>query len=194
MKDFNEDLHENINKSSIITNSNFILKSDGKLLENNFQNNSRNYSSLSVESVRSSYLTTTDDEADPFANKERGALRKSTPPPINLSKNTKKSSTPTPKARRSRHCHHNHHHHHQQHYHKNAGKKRGGWADHLATNEFYNRYTNRMKKPTVLSVDSLTTALTESRASYLDTGEICRHENLTTSMPDFGKVFISEFI
>jgi hypothetical protein len=42
----------------------------------------------------------------------------------------------------------------------------------------------------VLSVESLTTALTCSGVSFLDNGELCRHG----SVPDLQRVFVSDYI
>lgn len=48
------------------------------------------------------------------------------------------------------------------------------------------------KQPNV-SIASLKSALTKSDISYLDNGEICRH-NMGGSAPDFKKIFVTEFI
>jgi hypothetical protein len=42
----------------------------------------------------------------------------------------------------------------------------------------------------VLSVESLTTALTCAGVSYLDNGDLCRHG----SVPDLQRVFVSDYI
>lgn len=44
-----------------------------------------------------------------------------------------------------------------------------------------------------LSMESLRSILKNTDVSYLDSGEICRHD-IGGSVPDFKKVFLSEFI
>nr|XP_033336490.1 uncharacterized protein LOC117226359 isoform X2 [Megalopta genalis] len=44
-----------------------------------------------------------------------------------------------------------------------------------------------------LSIDSLKSILTNSGVSYLDNGELCRHD-IGGSAPDFKKIFVTEFI
>ena len=48
------------------------------------------------------------------------------------------------------------------------------------------------KLPT-LSIESLKSILRSSDVSYLDNGELCRHD-LGGSAPDFKKIFVTEFI
>ena len=42
----------------------------------------------------------------------------------------------------------------------------------------------------VLSVDSLNTALNRAGVSYLDNGDLCRHD----SVPDLRRVFVSDYL
>jgi hypothetical protein len=48
------------------------------------------------------------------------------------------------------------------------------------------------KQPT-LSIENLKSILRSSDVSYLDNGEICRHD-IGGSAPDFKKIFVTEFI
>ncbi|KAJ8687101.1 hypothetical protein QAD02_022895 [Eretmocerus hayati] len=48
-------------------------------------------------------------------------------------------------------------------------------------------------KPPTLSVESLKSILRSSDVSYLDNGEVCRHD-LGGSAPDFKRIFVTEFI
>ncbi|XP_014214106.1 uncharacterized protein LOC106643469 [Copidosoma floridanum] len=49
------------------------------------------------------------------------------------------------------------------------------------------------KQPPALSIESLKSILRSSDVSYLDNGEICRHD-IGGSAPDFKKIFVTEFI
>ncbi|XP_058809519.1 uncharacterized protein LOC131674704 [Phymastichus coffea] len=58
--------------------------------------------------------------------------------------------------------------------------------------KFNNAAQARQQLPT-LSIESLKSILKSSDVSYLDSGEICRHD-LGGSAPDFKKIFVTEFI
>jgi hypothetical protein len=49
------------------------------------------------------------------------------------------------------------------------------------------------KKLPNLSMESLKSILKNSGVSYLDNGDICKHE-IGGSAPDFKKIFVTEFI
>lgn len=48
------------------------------------------------------------------------------------------------------------------------------------------------KRPN-LSIESLKSTLRNTHVSYLDNGDICRHD-IGGSVPDFKKIFVTEFI
>lgn len=64
-------------------------------------------------------------------------------------------------------------------------------------NDRYNRNFGKIDKhrnsTPVLSMDSLSSVLNHRGISYLDNGDICNH-NYGGSVPDFKKIFVSEFI
>jgi len=49
------------------------------------------------------------------------------------------------------------------------------------------------KKMPNLSMENLKTILKNSDVSYLDNGDICKHD-IGGSVPDFKKIFVTEFI
>lgn len=60
--------------------------------------------------------------------------------------------------------------------------------------EMYGGNINKQKKPVpVLSVESLCSVLNHKGISYLDNGDICNH-NYGGSVPDFKKIFVSDYI
>lgn len=64
----------------------------------------------------------------------------------------------------------------------------------LSNKDTYNNNLDKYKKTTpVLSVESLCSILNHKGISYLDNGDICNH-NYGGSVPDFKKIFVSDYI